>query len=1322
MSTVRFRFKRSSHASTISNATIQLIQRQWPPWITIILTISTLLLAMSTPTQAATARNVRQVHNTTNPVLIVDLGTLGGQRSEAVAVNAHGQIVGWSETPSGERHAFLWEDNFLTDLGTLGGQQSIPVAINNQGQVIGISTTADGEEHGFFWENGVMTAIEPLGGTYNHPSHVNDQGVVVGRAETEAGEIRAYVWEQESLTNLGTQGGTQSYARRINEQGQIIGQSEDENGANRAFLWEKGQMTTLGTLGGGSSDAGDLNEQGQVVGNALTTNSTQHAFIWTEGVMTDLGTLGGELSYAFRINEAGQVLGQSMYTMESQDQHAFLWEQGQMTDLGTLGGLWSEATALNEAGNVVGWSYTETSDKHAFLWADGVMTDLGTALDGENIATDINDSGWVVGYGSVARETHAMLWRTDLPCDFLATDEVSLRHAIHCVNSAGVGEYTITLTDDIVLTQALPLLTAPFTDRIMIEGNGHILDAQGHGRVLTIDGVAKIDIRNLTLTGGDALSPETEGTTGGAINYYCPYGFDCLLTLENAVVRNNQAEDGGALTYSCDEEARRCGMTLVDTIVAENHATRWGGAIAARVGHLTLTNSTLVSNTAVLGGALKVGSSSATMELIIDRSTISNNQATESGGGLYAGTSDQGPGILVVNSTISGNRARTGGGLYLSEAWDSVQVRMVNSTVTQNRADKGAGVYLFNEASGIDNVSSLTMGNSLIADNQGGAQCVGEIEEGYDFRGQQITSLGHNLDSDGTCLSPTVAQAGDLPGVSAGLGPLDDNGGPTLTHALLPGSQAIDAGDNAICFVRPVNGVDQRGVTRPQGMHCDIGAYEAAVSAGGVQTVYANDFAAEAGAEWSATTLSVTPSGRQFLGEFGAEAVTLSLADLPTHGQVLLAFEFYAIQTWDGNQEFNHDSRIGPDIFAVTVEGGPTLLYSTFSNTEMGTLPGGALGPYPQAYPGSYPGADYPPGTGATEIDTLGYSWDGDAVYTFYYAFSHAGDDLAINFTANGIDESESWGLDNVRVAVSPLTQQLFVSSNSGGDVVGIRFYDEDILAYDLAAGRWNMVFDGSDVGITKDVNAFIFLADGTLLLSFNGSTTVPGLGKVDDSDIVHFMPMQLGPATAGQFAWYLKGADAGLTDDEEDIDALVFDAQGNLVISTIGDIEVGEFEGNDEDLVVWRNDGWHLLLDGSQAGLTTRGEDVKGAWIDPQSQAIYLTTGGDYTVTGLRGDQDDIFICTPTQADAMQPCDFQLFWNGEEFGFGDEAVDGLFVGTLPSMFQVEASSWDWERKSLRAIDFIEEPDADDVELESDEEETIGETMNSSLFLPLVSR
>ena len=102
----------------------------------------------------------------------------------------------------------------------------------------------------------------------------------------------------------------------------------------------------------------------------------------------------------------------------------------------------------------------------------------------------------------------------------------------------------------------------------------------------------------------------------------------------------------------------------------------------------------------------------------------------------------------------------------------------------------------------------MTLKNTIVANSPAGGNCSGAITDG-----------GGNLSyPDTTC-----------PGINSDpmLGPLQNNGGPTQTMALLPGSAAIDAANDAICAAPPVNNLDQRGITRPQGPHCDIGAYEA---------------------------------------------------------------------------------------------------------------------------------------------------------------------------------------------------------------------------------------------------------------------------------------------------------------------------------------------------------------------------------------------------------------------------------------------------------------------------------------------------------------
>ncbi|WP_330113878.1 choice-of-anchor Q domain-containing protein [Streptomyces sp. MUM 178J] len=147
---------------------------------------------------------------------------------------------------------------------------------------------------------------------------------------------------------------------------------------------------------------------------------------------------------------------------------------------------------------------------------------------------------------------------------------------------------------------------------------------------------------------------------------------------------------------------------------------------------------------------------------------------------------------------------------------------MLNSTITGNSSTHGAGIniapaYLDSLPRPIPDVIDLPLGhlvlqNSIVAGNTGAVGTSGDCAKAF----AAIESLGHNIDSDGSC---RLAAEGDLPSRPALLGPLADNGGPTDTHALLPGSPALDAA--AHC-----SATDQRGVSRPQGAACDIGAYE----------------------------------------------------------------------------------------------------------------------------------------------------------------------------------------------------------------------------------------------------------------------------------------------------------------------------------------------------------------------------------------------------------------------------------------------------------------------------------------------------------------
>ena len=246
----------------------------------------------------------------------------------------------------------------------------------------------------------------------------------------------------------------------------------------------------------------------------------------------------------------------------------------------------------------------------------------------------------------------------------------------------------------------------------------------------------------------------------------------------------------------------------------------------------------------------------------------------------------------------------------------------------------------------------------------------------------------------------------------------------------------------------------------------------------------------------------------------------------------------------------------------------------------------------------------------------------------------------------------------------------IYLSSSTDGNPGGVAYNDEDIISYNTSTGIWLMYFDGSDVGVTGDVDAFALMPDSSILISLDAAATISGFGTVDDSDIIRFIPTSLGANTAGTWSWYFDGSDVGLTTDAEDIDALDFAPDGRLVISTLGSFSVTGASGNDEDLTAFSptslgstsNGTWSWYFDGSDVSLTASSEDVNGVWVDPANNQLYLTTTGAFSVTGVRGDGADIFVCTPGLLGPTTSCTFSMYWDGSAFGFAGEVADGIDI------------------------------------------------------------
>jgi CSLREA domain-containing protein len=293
-----------------------------------------------------------------------------------------------------------------------------------------------------------------------------------------------------------------------------------------------------------------------------------------------------------------------------------------------------------------------------------------------------------------------------------------------------------------------------------------------------------------------------------------------ILTLDNVAVTDNTASglnDWGGGIYNAGT------LTMTNCLLANNKTgahNAYGGGMYSQ-GLLTITNSTISGNS-TYGGASSPGYGGGLFLIgyaaTIRNSTISGNRAVV-GGGIYKG----GYPLVLINDTISGNLSDgNGGGLHNA----SGTTGLYNVTVTQNQANADdAG---FNFGGGISNAAAgtLTVVDSIIAGNEVVIPTVPYPTLDVDDCAGTITSQGYNIVEFVNAGNCTVN--GPYSADNPLLGALQLSGGLTKTHAISPGSPAIDAGNPSGCtddLGAPVT-TDQRGVHRPYGPGCDIGAFE----------------------------------------------------------------------------------------------------------------------------------------------------------------------------------------------------------------------------------------------------------------------------------------------------------------------------------------------------------------------------------------------------------------------------------------------------------------------------------------------------------------
>ena len=317
----------------------------------------------------------------------------------------------------------------------------------------------------------------------------------------------------------------------------------------------------------------------------------------------------------------------------------------------------------------------------------------------------------------------------------------------------------------------------------------------------TYTGVGTLGIlieKNITLSGGwnNTFTTQTGQSTidGQGVRHGITVNQTVTAVIARFIIQNGLAEYSGAGIYNGGT------LTLNNSLVRNNvcctHTNGNGGAGIGNWGTLTVNNSTIVDNNALWPGP-----------------------SSYAGGGIYSYE-----GMLTVNnSTVSGNVAGIGGGIFSFST-----VVLNNSTIHRNTASGFGGGITF-DPDYLGNPSyTFTIRNTIVAGNF-------TAFDQPDCRGP-ITSAGYNLLGINTGCTFSAA-TGDKVGTSASpidprLTALTNNGGPTFTHALITGSPATDAGNTAA----PGSGgnaclaTDQRGVTRPAGARCDIGAFEGSVA------------------------------------------------------------------------------------------------------------------------------------------------------------------------------------------------------------------------------------------------------------------------------------------------------------------------------------------------------------------------------------------------------------------------------------------------------------------------------------------------------------
>ena len=615
---------------------------------------------------------------------VQNLPTLGGTVSlyseAANGINDSGLIVGASAAPGGLDEAVLWQNGVATNLGTLAGGDAQPVngnynstamAINASGQIVGFSLTSAGVYHAVMWQAGKISDLGVFAANdQSFAIAINASGEVVGYDMPASYESKAFLWQNGKMTNLGTlPGDDYSTAEAINSSGIIVGQAGiyANPSGNHAVMWQNGKIYDLNNLVSPTSGwfletADAINDSGEIVGQGSFNGSYGRYEMILTGTATVIGAtvqtaLQSTVTASVAVVDSGANVLANLDALEGQWEK--VWGDGSLLTSITL----SDATA--PAWTLTAAQFNSDANVLAVLQSPVSLTVTGAVLADPAAQISlaplqltsplaVSDTSTNVGYwidGLASGETSGKIGgitlttggTIDLSSDQLASDQAALKAITSQTFSLLVTPSSATATID----------GAGYGTTVALSGNAalYTITPAGNGTGFTLSGNGVHDtISNVTM-----LQFSDKSVTIAASNSFAEY---TALLYQGALGRTPDA--GGLEHWTVLANGLTASERAIGAYALSNYSGNYNGTLSIAAG---FTNS---------------------LEFQTNYGSLTDAQFVEQ---LYANILDRAPDLAGFNSWINALKPVAQGGL--GESREYVLVGFAESSEALSNATQG---------------------------------------------------------------------------------------------------------------------------------------------------------------------------------------------------------------------------------------------------------------------------------------------------------------------------------------------------------------------------------------------------------------------------------------------------------------------------------------------------------------------------------------------------------------------------------------------------------------------------------------------------------